>query len=322
MDPGLILVLVVAFVAVVFGLEGAYLLWNDTRGPEVQRLARRMRNLSAGSHGVSDLLKRRDAQSASSLERALLSLPRLQHLDRIIEQAGQQFSVSRLMIVMLLLSGVLFFGLAILRVPMLVALIGGAVGALAPLVWLFAKRASRMAEMEAQLPDAIDLIARAMRAGHAFPSAMQMVAEESPDPLAAEFRIAHDEMNFGLSVDDAFRNLATRVPVDDVRFFVIAVLLQRETGGNLAEVLSNIGRLVRDRMKLLGKVKVLAAEGKLSAWILGLMPIFVGMFINVLNPKFMSLLWTDPTGLNLVYACVIMYGIGIFWMWRLVKLRV
>ncbi len=319
MDTALVLTLVVAFVAVVFALEGGYLLWDRNRGPEVQRLRRRVRNLSAGGTNRADLLK---TQESSFMEELLLTVPRLSALDRVIEQSGRDFSVSRLLLACLVCGMVGFLAIVLLNRPLLIALIVGALAGAAPLGWVLFERGKRLGQMEAQLPDAIDLIARGMRAGHAFPATLQMVAEESPDPLAQEFRIVHDEMNFGLSLDDAFRNLATRLPIDDVRFFVIAVLLQRETGGNLAEVLGNIGALVRSRFKLLGKVKVLAAEGKLSAWILGLMPIVMAFIINMLNPKFMSLLWTDPTGLNLIYACAVMYVIGIFWMWRLVKIRV
>ncbi len=319
MDTGLALTLVVAFVAVVFALEGGYLLWDRNRGPEVQRLRRRVRNLSAGGANRGDLLK---TQESSFMEQLLLTVPRLSALDRIIEQSGRDFSVSRLLLGCIGLGTIGFLATVLLNRPTMVALIVGGLAAAAPIGWVLHERGKRLGQMEAQLPDAIDLIARAMRAGHAFPATLQMVAEESPDPLAQEFRIVHDEMNFGLSLDDAFRNLAKRLPIDDVRFFVIAVLLQRETGGNLAEVLGNIGALVRSRFKLLGKVKVLAAEGKLSAWILGLMPIVMAFIINLMNPKFMSLLWTDPAGLNLIYACAVMYVIGIFWMWRLVKIRV
>ncbi len=319
MDTGLVLTLVVAFVAVVFALEGGYLLWDRNRGPEVQRLRRRVRNLSAGGANRGDLLK---TQESSFMEQLLLTVPRLSALDRLIEQSGRDFSVSRLLLACLACGTLGFLAIVLLNRPILIALIVGALAGAAPIGWVLYERGKRLGQMEAQLPDAIDLIARAMRAGHAFPATLQMVAEESPDPLAQEFRIVHDEMNFGLSLEDAFRNLAKRLPIDDVRFFVIAVLLQRETGGNLAEVLGNIGALVRSRFKLLGKVKVLAAEGKLSAWILGLMPIVMAFVVNMLNPKFMSLLWTDPTGLNLIYACAVMYVIGIFWMWRLVKIRV
>jgi tight adherence protein B len=324
MDGGLILTLVVAFIAVVFGLEGAYMLWNDSRGPEVQRLQRRVRMISAGAHGRStaDLLKRRQGTGATLIDRLLLALPRVSSLDRLIEQAGLEFGISRVLSVMgALFVLVLFFSL-VAGAPAAGALACAAMAGALPVGWLLWKRSARVAALEVQLPDAIDLIARAMRAGHSFPAAVQMVGEESPEPLSTEFRIVHEEMNFGLAMDDAFRNLSTRVPSDDMRFFVIAVLLQRETGGNLAEVLSNIGRLVRDRMKLLGKVRVLAAEGKFSAWILGLMPVFIAAIINVMNPSFMSLLWKDPVGLNLIYACLVLYALGVLWMWRLIKIRI
>lgn len=324
MDNGLILTLVVGFVAVVFGLEGAYLLWNDSRGPEVRRLQRRVRLVSAGAHGAAaaGLLKRRQGEQAGMLDRLLLALPRVSRIDRMIQQAGCEFGVSRLLSIMSLL----FLAALLLalggRAPAPAALALALMAGLLPLGWLSWRRGRRVHQLEMQLPDAIDLIARAMRAGHAFPAAVQMVAEESPEPLASEFRVVHDEVNFGVSIDEAFRNLSTRVPSDDMRFFVIAVLLQRETGGNLAEVLGNIGTLVRNRFKLLGKVRVLAAEGKLSAWILGVMPIGLALMINVINPEFMSLLWTDPVGLNLVYGCVVLFLIGVFWMWRLIRIRV
>jgi tight adherence protein B len=323
-DTGLILTLVVAFVAVVFGLEGAYLLWNDSRGPEVQRLHRRVRMISAGTHGkaTAGLLKSRHGGDASWLDRLLLSLPRVSGLDRMIEQAGFEFGVTRVLTIVGFLFVFTVLSAMAVRVPAFVAIVFGAMAAALPVVWLTWKRSTRVSQLESQLPDAIDLIARAMRAGHAFPAAVQMVGDESPEPLSGEFRVVHEEINFGLGLDEAFRNLSARVPSDDMRFFVIAVLLQRETGGNLAEVLGNIGTLVRNRYKLLGKVRVLAAEGKLSAWILGLMPLVMGAIINIINPDFMSLLWKDPVGLNLVYGCMIMFVIGVFWMWRIIQIRV
>lgn len=324
MDYGLVLVLVVAFVAVVFGLEGAYLLWNDSRGPEVRRLQRRVRMVSAGSHGrnTAALLKRRHEGDVGFIDRLLMMMPRMSSLDRMIEQAGFEFGIGRLLMVMGAAFVLVALGCILGRAPIPAALLAGLIAAGMPMFWLVYKRSERITTLESQLPDAIDLIARAMRAGHAFPAAVQMVAEESPEPLSGEFSIVHDEVNFGLGVDEAFRNLSRRVPSDDIRFFVIAVLLQRETGGNLAEVLGNIATLVRNRMKLLGKVRVLAAEGKLSAWILGLMPIVIAAIINIMNPEFMSLLWKDPVGLKLVYGCMILYVIGAFWMWRLIKIRV
>jgi tight adherence protein B len=203
-----------------------------------------------------------------------------------------------------------------------VALAGTLLVAALPLLWLAWRRARRLAALRAQLPDAVDLMARSLRAGHALPAALQMVGEESPEPLAEEFRITHDELNFGLGLDEALRNLATRVPGDDMRFLIIAVLLQRETGGNLAQLLTNIAQLVRARMRLLGKVRVLAAEGKFSAWILALMPLVVGAMLTGINPTFMAALWRDPIGVKLIQMCLVLYTVGVLWITRLVRLRV
>jgi tight adherence protein B len=161
-----------------------------------------------------------------------------------------------------------------------------------------------------------------MQAGHGFSSAMQMVGDELSGPISDEFKILSDELAFGIPAEHAFGNFATRVPSDDVRFFVIAVLLQRETGGNLVEVLQNISRLVRDRLALYGKVRVLAAEGKMSVWVLTGMPIATAAAIQAVNPKFLSVLFTDPTGLKMVYGSILMIIFGVIWMLNIVKIKV
>lgn len=324
MDTPMLVTLVVAFVAVVAALEGAWMLWNDTRGPQVKRLRQRVRAISAGGHGAAQaaLLKRRLGEDGSWADRLVLALPRVAGLDRWIEQAGLEITATRLLGTALAAGvGTLLLALA-LAAPMRGAVLLALVATALPLAWLVWKRARRLAAMRAQLPDAVDLIARALRAGHALPAALQMVGEESPEPLAEEFRITHDELNFGLGLDEALRNLATRVPGDEMRFLAIAVLLQRETGGNLAQLLTNIGQLVRGRMRLLAKVRVLAAEGKFSAWILGLMPLVVGAVLTAINPDFMAALWRDPIGIRLLQICAVLYAVGALWMWRLVRLRV
>ena len=149
-----------------------------------------------------------------------------------------------------------------------------------------------------------------------------MVADESQEPIASEFRTTFEEINYGISVKDALLNLATRVPGTDLRYFVIAVLIQRETGGNLIELLGNISALMRARFKLLGTIRVLSAEGRLSAWILTLLPIATALMINLVNPGFMEILWTDETGLKLLRTVMVMMVFGIFAMWRIVKIRV
>jgi tight adherence protein B len=324
MDLGFGIVLLVSFLAVVFLIEGAYLLWNAYKSPEVKRIERRLRALSAGRHGsvAESLLKRRSIDEANWLERALLQIPRVSTFDRTLEQAGSQMSVLQFTLV----TGISALAAAIiafvLAAPWFVVVLIGAGAGVLPLLIILHKRSRRMLKIGEQLPDAVDLIARALRAGHAFSAALQMVGEEAPEPIAAEFRITAEELNYGVAAHDAFMNLATRVPTDDLRYFAIAVLLQRETGGNLAEILGNISKLIRERMQLLGKIRVLSAEGRLSAYILIGLPFATAAMINIVNPKFMSVLWTDPGGLRLVWTTVTLMVIGVFWMWRIVKIRV
>jgi tight adherence protein B len=317
--------IVLAFIAAVLLLEGLYLTWNAYKGPEAKRLERRMRALFAGGSedGEASVLKRRLLAESAPLQQLLLSLPRIRELDRLLQQAGSNWSVPFFVGITLVVGAGAFFAAGF--IPLLhwgfAVLI--AVGAgLLPLLYILRKRAKRMFKIVEQLPDALDLISRALRAGHAFPSGLQMVGEETQDPIAGEFRIVHDEINFGVSVPAALTNLANRVPSPDMRHFVMAVLIQRETGGNLTELLANISTLIRERMKLLLKIRVLSAEGKLSAWILCILPFVLAGIINVLNPRFMSVLWTDPLGLKMIYAALIFMGVGALWMRKIIKIRV
>lgn len=324
MDWGYTIFLLVCFLAVVLLLEGGFLLWHDTSGPQVRQLERRLRALAAGGHGseAANLVKAREADQAGPLGRLLLKLPRVAVLERRLQQAGVVMSTARFVSTSALLGVAVLLVLLALRQPLWLAVPAAGASVLLPFGWLGWARERRLKRLEAQLPDAIDLVARALRAGHAFPPALQMVAEELAEPIGGEFRIAFEEVNYGIPVSDAMMNLAARVPTDDLRFFSVAVILQRETGGNLAEILDNIGRLIRERFKLMGTVRVLSAEGKLSAWILTLLPFATALLINIVNPGFVQVLWTDPVGRTLVVTGLAAMVSGIFWMWRIVKLRV
>jgi tight adherence protein B len=161
-----------------------------------------------------------------------------------------------------------------------------------------------------------------MLAGHAFSSALSIVANEGPEPIAQEFRTAFDEINFGLSLSDALLNFAARVDSRDLRYFVVAVLVQRETGGNLAELLSKTAALIRSRLRLAGAVRVLSAEGRISAWILSLLPFMVAGAIQLARPQFLNVLWTDALGRTLAELALAMMACGIFWMWRVIAIRI
>jgi len=189
--------------------------------------------------------------------------------------------------------------------------------------WLVAAQRvrRRSARLQDQLGDAVDLIARALRAGHALASALRMVADQSPDPIAREFQKACEQISMGVPADEALRDMAQRSRSEDLRYFVIAVLLQRETGGNLAEVLDNISALVRQRQQLRQSVRALSAEGRLSAWILGILPFALAAVIGAINPELMSLLWTDPAGRTLSVSALLMMAVGIMVMRQMVRVR-
>ena len=184
------------------------------------------------------------------------------------------------------------------------------------------RRSQRMVQMGQALPDALDLIARSMQAGHAFTSALQVAAKDCAPPLSQELRAVFEEINFGVSTTQALQGLSNRVASEDVRYFVVAVVIQNETGGNLVEVLKSTAQLIRERQKIAGVVRVLSAEGRISAVILSLLPFALAALMSLLNPSFISKLWTDPMGLQLVYVSLVLMAIGIFWMWKMIQIRV
>lgn len=317
------LFVVLGFLAVVLFFEGLYLAWNAYKGPEAKRIERRLQAMSAGgSHKSTSLAKQRLLAKTPSMERFLLQIPRIHQLDRIILQAGLSLSVAGFLgVTLLAIGGGVVLGLLV-NLPTLVVIAIGIAAGFLPLLYTQGAKHKRMLAIEQQLPDALDFMGRAMMAGHAFPSALQMVGSEMPEPIASEFRIVFDEINYGISTQEALTNLVARVPSTDLSYFVIAVLIQRETGGNLAELLGNISALIRARLKLLGTVRVLSAEGRLSAWVLTLLPFALGFVLQIVNPKFLSALWTDPLGLKMVGVAMCLMVIGIFAMWRITKIRV
>src|SRR5512143_3601126 len=237
MDYLFILFMVAAFFAVVLLLESLYQMWNATHGPEAMRIKQRLQAMSAGGYGGKSalLIKQRLLSETPAVEKILMRIPRAHKIDRLIEQSGSSMSVAQFVSLTLLavLAGLvlgLFLALPwFVIVPLCLAL------ASIPYIVVLNKKLKRVAKIEHQLPDALDLMSRALRAGHSFPSALEMVAKEGPEPIDQEFRVVSDEINFGIPLNDALNNLAVRVPVTDLRYFVIAVLIQRYTGGNLAE---------------------------------------------------------------------------------------
>jgi tight adherence protein B len=315
---------ILSFVAAVLFVEGAYLTWNSYKGPESKRIVRRLRSMSAGSddNAQASILKQRLLSEVPAMERLLLQIPRIHQIDRLLQQSGLNWSVAFLMGTSVLTGVGVFMVATMFNQLPTICLILGAASSTLPSIYAVRGRHTRLLKLEQQLPEALDLIGRALRAGHALQNGLKMVGEEMAEPISGEFRITSDEVNFGISMQDALTNLTTRVPSTDLRYFVIAVLIQRETGGNLTELLDNISAIIRGRLKLLGAVRVLSAEGRMSAWILSILPFALAGVINLLNPNFLAPLWGDPMGLKMMGGAGVMMALGIFWMWRIIKIRV
>lgn len=323
MDSLYFLFATLIFVAVVLLIEGAYVWWNSSKGPEAERLTRRVRVMSAAHSGKAvSITKKRVLSSNPVVLNILKAMPRVAVLDRLLLQSGKEWSVAQFLAISLGAAAAVVAVATWFAVPSLIVPVLAVIAFSIPIQLVTRARNLRLNRIEMQLPDALDLMSRALRAGHAFPTALKMVGDEMKDPLASEFATAFDEVNFGVSMPDALMNLANRVPSTDLRYFVIAVLIQRDTGGNLSELLDSIGKIIRDRLKLLGQVRVLSAEGKMSAWVLSLLPFGAGALIQLTNPKFLAVLFTDTAGQKMIAAALFMMVLGVFVMRSIIRIRV
>ena len=315
---------ILVFVAVALLLEGLYLLWKSHRGQHARQIRQRLQALArsrAQSH--APLLKQGKLSDIPLLERMLHKFEGSHGLRNYLEQSGLDWTVSRVVLSSAAVA-VLAYLLTtfILRQAPLTGAVAGFAFGLLPLLYVHDQRRRRLAKIQQQLPEAIDLLVRALRSGHAFSSGLQMIGDEMPAPIATEFRIVHEEINFGVSLQQALVNLSERIPLTDLRYFIVAVLIQRESGGNLTELLGNLSRLIRERQKLLIKVRVLSSEGRLSAWVLGVMPFGLAAVMNLVNPAFMTPLWTDPIGIAIVKYMLTLMFIGILLLKKIARIRV
>jgi tight adherence protein B len=322
-DTTFVLFIGLLFAAVMLLVWGVYAAWSAHRDPEAERIARRLRAAIGADVRESDvtIVKERRLSENPDLHALLRRLPAMRKLDRMLLQAGARYLVATLFMRCAVGFFIGLLAAAVLRLPILALLAAGLAGASLPLMLLSRARGARMTRFERQLPEALDTMARAMRAGHAFPTALKLVGDEMSAPLGEEFKAAFDEVNFGVSMSDALNNLAQRLPSMDLQYFVVAVLIQRESGGNLTELLTSISTIVRDRQKLAGQVRVLSAEGRISAWVLCLLPFGAGMLMYLANPGTMGVLVYDPAGRKMTYAALGMMLFGVLAIRKIVRIR-
>lgn len=265
---------------------------------------------SEGRDQIVDIRKKELLSAIPLLNRWLLKIELAPRLHRLLYQANLKWTAGGLMLMstacfvipaylMYRRSGVLIFSLVIGVV------LGGA-----PFAFVLHRRSQRFKKFEQNLPEALDLMVSALRAGHSLLAGLGLVARECVDPIGSEFRICFEEQNYGLELRTAIDNLVARVPLQDLKLVSTAILIQKESGGNLAEVLDKVSQLIRDRFRLRRQVSVHTAQGRMTGWVLSFLPIALGLALYLVNPKTMSLLWTNPLGLKLIYAASAMMVVG------------
>jgi len=320
-----IIIVLAIFIVCLFLMETFRHAYVNLRRPELKTVRTRLKRLPSTAHGPGsvDILRRRVYSDITWLNHILAHIPGIRKLDNIIVQANIEYSIGFFLQLspLLALAGY-FAGRAALDggeiLPLLFAVVLGYV----PFAYLLRKKKQRLRKFERQLPEALELVARTLRAGQAFSGGLSIVSQEFDDPIATEFERTLDEINFGVAVPEALQNLAARVDCPDVKFFVVAVVIQRESGGNLSEIIENIAHVVRERFKLMGKIRVLSAEGKFSAIILCLLPFLIGFVIYLLNRDYIMILVEDPIGNYIIGAGLVMMLLGIIVMRQMIQIKV
>ncbi|HKE59422.1 MAG TPA: type II secretion system F family protein [Pyrinomonadaceae bacterium] len=321
--------MVISFLVFLFALFlvlGAYLAATHGSEAKRKRLQRRLSEALLTSAHTEDpevVLARNELMSEIPwVNRSLVQISAALQLKRMLDQADLHITPSRL----IMFSAMAGFmgGLATSVVTEIYPLwfVGALAAASLPFAHVWWKRKKRFDAFLEHLPDALDLMSRGLMAGHAFAEALQMVSAEMPDPVATEFRKTYEEQNLGLSLKLALENLAERMPLLDLRMCITAVLIQRETGGNLAEILEKVAYTIRERFRIMGDLKTLTTSSRMSAWLLCALPIFVAIAVTVMNPDYMSVLWKDPRGHWLIAAAMIMQVTGMLIVRKILQIKI
>jgi len=312
-----IVVLVASFAAVM-------LLTRPTVGEK--RVEQRLTDITAGSaEGTEDsvdLLQRITYSDVPLLDDVFRHLAFTRRLKAAITQADSSWTVGRLVATTVLIFAVTAWLASIFVPSLILGLILASGLAALPYVSVLIQRQMRFRKFEATLPDAIDLMSRALRAGHSVSAAIEMVSQEVSDPTGAEFRKTFEQQNFGLPFREALEDLARRIPLADLQFLVTAILVQKETGGNLAEILDKTANVIRERARLKGQLRIYTAQGRLTSWILGSLPFIMFLLLTLVNPSYTRILIEDPLGQRLVMVGLVLMGIGFYVIRKIVNIKV
>jgi len=321
--------MLIAFLVFVFALVlvlGAYLAATHGSDAKRKRLQKRLSEAllhSAHTDDVEVVLARNELMSEIPVvNQVLLRVQTALHLKRLLDQADLHITPSRLVMFSAMAGILAALAVSILSISLPLIILGGVLAASLPFVHVWWKRKKRFDSFLELLPDALELISRALGAGHAFSEALLMISQEMPEPIAGEFRKTYEEQNLGLSLKLALENLTERIPLLDLRMCVTAVLIQRETGGNLGEILEKVAYTIRERFRIMGDLKTLTTSSRLSAWLLCGLPIFVACAVTYMNPDYMAVLWKDPRGHYLIAAALFMQVTGMLIVKKILNIKI
>ena len=319
-----VLLATVVFFVVVIICTIPLLMSTGQKGQEVVRRLDAIESARKRGHQSPDLELLRDEllSSVPMLNRLLLRWAGAARMRTFLTQAGLKIKPGKLVLTIGVAALGAYLIVQMIYNSMLAGAIAGIVVGFIPTGVVGILRQRRMRDFEKHFPEAIDLLSRAVRAGHAFSTGLEMIGKELPEPVSGEFRRTFEEQNLGLPLREALFNLATRVPLVDVRIFVTALLIQKETGGNLAEILDNLSTTIRERFKILGEVRVRTAQGRLTAGILIALPPIMLLLLKSMNPEYVNLLWNDPWGIKVLLGALCLQIVGSMMLWKIVHIEV
>jgi tight adherence protein B len=309
----------------ILAIAGAVLF--ATRGDsESEAVQRRLQDVSVGAVGVQQvnksMLRDSTVSDLPALNKLLLSWSGLARLNAYIAQAGLTIKPGVLALLSAISGVAIYFICYVEDWGIITAVLFGLLGLALPALFVAIRRRQRLNKFEKNFPEAIDLLSRAIRAGHAVTAGLEMMSKETPQPVAGEFRMVFEENNFGLPLRDALHNLTERVPLVDVRFFVTGLVVQKETGGNLVELLENLASVIRERFKIRGEVRTKTAQGRFTAAILIALPPTFLLITRAINPEYTSVLFTDPLGRTLLGVGAFLQIVGSLIIWKIVNIEV
>jgi tight adherence protein B len=314
------------FLACLFMVYALYLITSRTSEAKKtllkERLADAIRSSVHSNDAEVQLVRRELLSEIPWVNRILLGVRAISAFKKIIDQAASEVTVMRLLLFSLTAGVLAFLAVIMISPSFLLAAFFAILATSFPTLHILARRKKRLNKFLQLLPDALDLMSRGLSAGHAFTEALQMVATEMPEPISSEFRKTYEEQNLGLSLKLALENLVERVPLLDLRMCVTAVMIQRETGGNLSELLEKVAHTIRERFRIMEDLKTMTLSSRWSAWLLCALPIFLAIYVTLMNPGYMDVMWKDPRGHWLLAIAAIMQVLGILMFQKIMRIRI